>query len=159
MHAAGEGLPTTDIPNIWACRDGEVHRNPVRPLVPDLDVLPWPDTDDFNKHYIENGRVRVEEPWKRTAEYRIYLSRGCPYNCSYCYVSILRDLYGEQKTPFYRHRSVEHVLGELERVRETFPRWPGSRSTTTPPLPSPNPGSPNSARSTPAASGSPSSAC
>ncbi len=117
-----EGLPTTDIPNIWACRDGEVHRNPVRPLIPDLDVLPWPDTDDFNKHYIENGRVRVEEPWKRTAEYRIYLSRGCPYNCSYCYVSILRELYGEQKTPFYRHRSVEHVLGELERVRETFPR-------------------------------------
>lgn len=119
LHQGGR---TTDIPNIWACRDGQVHRNPLRPLIPDLDVLPWPDTDDFNKRYIENGRVRVEEPWKRTAEYRIYLSRGCPYDCSYCYTSILRELYGQKGKQFYRHRSVEHVLGELEHVRRTFPR-------------------------------------
>ena len=34
--------------------------------------LPYPDVRDENKHYIENGTYTIEEPWKRTAEYRIY---------------------------------------------------------------------------------------
>lgn len=117
-----EGRCTTDIPNVWAFRDGKVYRNKLRPLIENLDVLPYPDTDDFNKHYIEHGRVTVEEPWKRTAEYRIYFSRGCPYHCAYCYVSILRTAYAEQGMHFYRSRSVEHILGELEHIKKTFPR-------------------------------------
>lgn len=114
--------PTHDIPNIWAYQNGQIYRNNVRPLIADLDCLPYPDTDDSNKFYIENGKVSIEEPWKRTAEYRIYMSRGCPYNCSYCYVSIMRQTYGEKGQHFYRHRSVEHVLGELEQIKKTFPR-------------------------------------
>ncbi len=75
-----------------------------------------------NKFYIEKGKVKNEEPWKRTAEYRIYFSRGCPYNCSYCYVSILRDVYDEKGKKFYRARSVEHILGELDYVKQHFPK-------------------------------------
>lgn len=119
LHDGGD---TTNIPNVWAHLDGVVHRNPLRPLIQDMDVLPYPDTADENKYYIEKGRLSIEEPWKRTAEYRIYFSRGCPYNCSYCYVSILRDAYDEKGKKFYRHRSVEHILGELESVRRTFPK-------------------------------------
>ena len=92
--AAGE--ETTNIPNIWANVDGVVHENSPRPLMQNLDWLPYPDVRDENKYYIENGTYTIEEPWKRTAEYRIYFSRGCPYNCSYCYVSILRDAYEEK---------------------------------------------------------------
>jgi radical SAM superfamily enzyme YgiQ (UPF0313 family) len=116
------GEDTTNIKNIWANVGGKIYRNPVRPLIHDLDWLPYPDTADENKYYIEKGKLRIEEPWKRTAEYRCYFSRGCPYNCSYCYVSILRDVYNEKGKKYYRHRSVEHILGELEMVRKTFPR-------------------------------------
>ncbi|MBQ7568794.1 B12-binding domain-containing radical SAM protein [bacterium] len=116
------GQPSTDIPNIWAQTPQGIIRNPLRPLIADMDTLPYPDTDDENKFYIEGGRVSREEPWKRTAEYRIYFSRGCPYNCSYCYVSILRQVYAEKGRQFYRYRSVEHVLGELEYAKRTFPR-------------------------------------
>lgn len=116
------GESTTDIPNIWAFQNGQTYKNDVRPLVQNLDELPYPDTSDDNKFYIENGRVTREEPWKRTAEYRIYFSRGCPYNCSYCYVSILRQAYQAPTQRFYRYRSVEHVLGELEHISRTFPR-------------------------------------
>lgn len=118
---AGKG-DTTNIPNIWANLDGTVYRNKPRPLIQDLDWLPYPDTDDQNKYYIEKGKVRIEEPWKRTAEYRVYFSRGCPYNCSYCYVSILRDVYEEKGKAFYRARSVQHILGELELIQKTFPK-------------------------------------
>lgn len=120
--ALRDGADTTAIPNIWASVDGRVHRNSPRPLIQNLDWLPYPDTRDENKFYIEKGKVRIEEPWKRTAEYRIYFSRGCPYNCSYCYVSILRDVYDEKGKKFYRARSVEHILGELEMVQKTFPK-------------------------------------
>lgn len=116
------GGDTTNIPNIWANVDGEIHRNKPRPLLQDLDWLPYPDTRDDNKYYIENGKYTVEEPWKRTAEYRIYFSRGCPYNCSYCYVSILRDVYDEKGKQFYRARSVSHIMGELEMMKKTFPK-------------------------------------
>ena len=121
-NAIATGAETTNIPNIWANVDGTIHQNNPRPLIQDLDWLPYPDTVDDNKHYIEGGKVSIEEPWKRTAEYRIYFSRGCPYNCSYCYVSILRDVYDEKGKKFYRARSVEHILGELEHVMKAFPK-------------------------------------
>ena len=120
--ALRDGADTTNIPNIWANLDGEIHRNDPRPLIQDMDWLPYPDVADENKYYIEKNKVTIEEPWKRTAEYRIYFSRGCPYNCSYCYVSILRDVYDEKGKEFYRARSVEHILGELELVKRTFPK-------------------------------------
>ena len=49
-------------------------------------------------------------------------SRGCPYNCSYCYVSILRDVYNEKGRKFYRARSVDHIIGELEAAQKVFPK-------------------------------------
>ncbi len=120
--ALQQGGDDTEIPNIWANKNGQVFRNKPRPLITDLDWLPYPDVEDDNKYYIEDGRVLNEEPWKRTAEYRIYFSRGCPYNCSYCYVSILRDVYDEKGRKFYRARSVEHILGELEYIKHRFPK-------------------------------------
>jgi radical SAM superfamily enzyme YgiQ (UPF0313 family) len=120
--ALRDNADTTAIPNVWANVDGVVHRNDVRPLIQDMDWLPYPDVRDDNKYYIENGKLSIEEPWKRTAEYRAYFSRGCPYNCSYCYVSILRDVYDEKGKKFYRSRSVEHILGELEMIKRTFPK-------------------------------------
>jgi anaerobic magnesium-protoporphyrin IX monomethyl ester cyclase len=120
--ALRDGTDTTAIPNIWANVGGTIHENKPRPLLQDLDWLPYPDVEDDNKYYIEDGAMTVEEPWKRTAEYRVYFSRGCPYNCSYCYVSILRDVYDEKGKQFYRARSVEHIMGELEYMKSTFPR-------------------------------------
>ena len=120
--ALAKGDDTTRIPNVWARVGTEVHRNSPRPLLQDLDWLPYPDTKDENKFYIEGGKLKIEEPWKRTAEYRIYFSRGCPYNCSYCYVSILRDVYDEKGKQFYRARSVQHILGELDHVKKSFPK-------------------------------------
>ena len=113
---------TGDIPNIWARLDGKIYKNGLRPLIQNLDELPYPDVEDANKYYIEHGQVHNEEPWKRTAEYRIYFSRGCPYNCSYCYVSILRQKFNDKVQKFYRLRSVDHILGELNYIKSRFPR-------------------------------------
>ncbi len=120
--ALRDGADATNIPNIYANVAGKIHVNKPRPLIKDLDWLPFPDVEDDNKYYIEAGKMSIEEPWKRSAEYRVYFSRGCPYNCSYCYVSILRDVYDEKGKDFYRARSVEHIMGELEYMKARFPK-------------------------------------
>lgn len=116
------GQDYCDVRNIWVKHDGQVYRNPLRPLLADLDWLPYPDIEADTKFYIDDDRCRNEEPWLRTAEYRVYFSRGCPYNCSYCYVSILRDVYDEKGKKYYRHRSVPHIIGEMQYVKSKFAR-------------------------------------
>ncbi|MBM3463041.1 MAG: B12-binding domain-containing radical SAM protein [Armatimonadetes bacterium] len=122
VERMARGEDYTDVRNIWVKKDGQVYKNPLRPLLQNLDWLPYPDIDEKTKYYVEANRVTIEEPWLRTAEYRIYFSRGCPYNCSYCYVSILRDVYEEKGKKYYRHRSVGHIIGEMLEVKRKFKR-------------------------------------
>jgi len=98
----------------------EVFINPVRPLIQDLDTLPLPDLDNDNKVLIDNDRIIPGEPIRAGAEYRIYISRGCPFSCSYCYNSILRRMYRGMGR-YYRFRSVEHVMRELEMAKKLLP--------------------------------------
>jgi radical SAM superfamily enzyme YgiQ (UPF0313 family) len=49
--------------------------------------------------------------------YGIVTSRGCPHNCSYCYIDQLTSVYGRNPIRF---RSVDHILGELEQAINQF---------------------------------------
>jgi len=89
-------------------------------LIEDLDTLPYPDYSHENKYLVDSNRVSIGEPALQGAEYRIYTSRGCPYHCSYCYNSILRRVY-KGKGRYYRHRSPQHVIGELEMAKKLMP--------------------------------------
>ncbi len=110
-----------NIENIWLKKDGEIQRTESRNLIQDLDTLPIPDYSDNDKYLIDSDRLTKGEPLLAGAEYRIYASRGCPYACSYCYNSILRRIY-KGKGKYYRFRSPEHVIEELEMAKKTFPR-------------------------------------
>lgn len=44
----------------------------------------------------------------------VQVSRGCPYNCSFCQVS---RIYGDK----YRHKPVENVIKEIKMVKEYWP--------------------------------------
>jgi len=47
-----------------------------------------------------------------TVYYPTMTSRGCPYNCSYCFNHFFRNI-PEEKSNYIRHQSVEHVIEEL----------------------------------------------
>jgi anaerobic magnesium-protoporphyrin IX monomethyl ester cyclase len=94
------------IANLWVKKAGNVIRNEIRDLVQDLDSLPFPDRKLYTKYaYIrKNGRRPL------------CLSRGCPYQCSYCHNARKRALF-ENKGKYVRWRSVESILAEIEEIK------------------------------------------
>jgi len=103
----------TDVANVWFKGDGGPTKNPVRPLISDLDTLPWADKAIFYDPMPAFER-----------EFYVISRRGCPFRCSFCEYSIFPKQYpGERPV---RRRSVEHVIGELAhwkargRVRKVF---------------------------------------
>lgn len=93
----------TDIPNIWAKKNGQVHSNDVRPLISDLDTLPFPDKDMFegkNAHYTGKS-------------YYAMAGRGCYNNCTYCFNHQMKRLYRNDQSSYLRHRTVDNLIKEL----------------------------------------------
>ena len=100
----------SQIRNVWfrAAQD-KVVRNPLRPLVDNLDSLPLPD------------RTLAENDWNALPDVStlyMLVSRGCKYSCTFCYVPLLKNSY-EGKGEYCRTRSPSHVAGELlEELRQ-----------------------------------------
>jgi len=107
-HNLERGEDITRIGNLWIKAEGKIHENEVRPLIEDLDILPFPDRDLVNKykHYEKMHRRFV------------LTGRGCPYDCSYCFNHAYNKLY-ERKGKVIRKRSVENVIEELQFVKDT----------------------------------------
>jgi anaerobic magnesium-protoporphyrin IX monomethyl ester cyclase len=98
----------TNIPNIWAKKDGKVYRNPVRPLMKNLDELPFPDWDIFDARHV-GTRGSFET------------SRGCPYSCTYCHNDHMQSLYGGVGG-FHREKSIKRTIEEMEAYVKKFPQ-------------------------------------
>lgn len=93
-----------NIKNISYLAGESIVENPLRELVSDLDELPFPNYDDLNT----------------LATYHIMTSKGCPFNCSYCYNNAYRKMYAG-KGKYIRFKSIPYVIKELERAKQMFP--------------------------------------
>jgi len=107
LQAGGD---TTKIKNIWQRRDGQVIRTPMRPLIQNLEAIPFADREVFDFEEIlkqDNGWVDM------------MAGRGCPYDCSYCCNPGLKDTFhGLGK--YTRYRPVENVMAEIENLEKTY---------------------------------------
>ncbi|HEY5502706.1 MAG TPA: radical SAM protein [Candidatus Anoxymicrobiaceae bacterium] len=109
--ALDAGGAVESIASIWSKRDGDVVRNPVRPLVEDLDSLPFPKRDLFEvKDFAANQKKRLT----------MMASRGCPFDCSYCCNHIQKAIYPNGKK-YVRFRSPANVVAEIESARAVDP--------------------------------------
>jgi len=106
-----QGRDYVDVPNLWVQRGEELIRNPMRPLIADLDELPYVDRDLFGYDAIlaDNGG------WVD-----IMSGRGCPYECSYCCNPGLKERF-DGLGKYVRFRSVGHVMGELNALCARYP--------------------------------------
>jgi radical SAM superfamily enzyme YgiQ (UPF0313 family) len=109
LSALDRGGDYARIPGLWIKRNGQVFRNPMRPLIEDLDKIPFPD-----RGLLDPGRLRAEL-------YGINLlsSRGCPFPCSYCQNEYLMDLY-RGFGRFVRYRSIDNVFAEIDEVLRMY---------------------------------------
>lgn len=100
-----------DVLGFWVKEDGEIHRNNIAPLVQDISSFPYPDHGLYLKYQFY--RDQSEAPFITT--------RGCPYNCSFCYNYVKAELYKE-KGKYLRTRNVEDVISEMESARKFYPK-------------------------------------
>jgi radical SAM superfamily enzyme YgiQ (UPF0313 family) len=114
------GQDTRDIENLWFNQDGEMIKNPVRPLQQNLDLRPFSNWDDRHCYYIEDEKLFTRWPWGERKRYPIMTSLGCPFSCTYCCNSTLRQIYGG-KGKYVRRRSVANVTDELVWAKDRFP--------------------------------------
>lgn len=101
--ALATGRDYTRIRNLWVKQGDSVIRNPLRPLIADLDALPFPD----------RGLFFHPNTFAERSITRLMASRGCPYRCSYCANNALARIY-RGLGPYVRFRSSENVVCEIE---------------------------------------------
>lgn len=99
-----------DVDNFGYVKDGEVVANRLKPLISNLDELPFPDRKTYP--FIDTLKATGYAPF--------IFSRGCPYNCTYCSNHAIAKVYGKvSNTP--RYRSVEKSIQEIQEVINNFP--------------------------------------
>ncbi len=116
--AGGEDV--RDVQNVWIRKDKEIVRNDLRPLLTDLDSLPFPDYAPDAKFLIEGDEISQHEPFAGRFNLHVMASRGCPYHCTYCCNSVFLENH-RGKGPPIRRRSVDNVIEEIQVMRGEYP--------------------------------------
>ena len=98
-------------PNFWIKENGTIHKNDISPLIEDLDSLPFLDTDII---------YAKDKYFQRTTLRNFMASRGCPYNCTYCFNHVYKELY-KNKGRYLRTKSPDYFIEEIQRVRRKYP--------------------------------------
>ncbi|MBT9131132.1 MAG: Hopanoid C-3 methylase [candidate division WS2 bacterium] len=88
------------IESLWIKTKNGIIKNRVSPLVENLDTLPFPDFALFDLHNLIASKINTAT---------ITISRGCPYNCSYCANHAIRKMY-PNSTKYTRNRSPENSI-------------------------------------------------
>jgi anaerobic magnesium-protoporphyrin IX monomethyl ester cyclase len=99
------------IESMWFKRDGEIVKNPVAPLIQDLDLLPFPDYDLFDFDNLAATKMDTA---------LVMVSRGCVFRCTYCGNSQFRNIY-PNKAKYARFRSPEKAIELVKRLLEKHP--------------------------------------
>jgi anaerobic magnesium-protoporphyrin IX monomethyl ester cyclase len=99
------------IPNIWVKNEeGTIFRNEIRGLIQNLDSIAFPDREIIP--YQEIISESKSEPVFIT-------SRGCPFNCTFCSNSAIKELY-RGKGHYVRQRSPENIINEIGELNDRY---------------------------------------
>jgi len=105
------GKRLEEIEGISYRKNGRIIHNPERPLVEDLDSLPF--VVEIFKRDLEYERYTI--PFLRHPYVSFYTSRGCPARCTFCLWP--QTMSGHR----WRTRSTGNVIDEVRRTVELFP--------------------------------------
>jgi anaerobic magnesium-protoporphyrin IX monomethyl ester cyclase len=118
-----------NIKNFWFKNNNKIIKNSIRPLIDDINTLPFPDYDLKNSYVIRRNRIikmnkKILEIFLRShfdmpgGTYLLHSSRGCPHSCSYCCNNALKKFYDGQR--YLRFRSIDKIMEEIEIIKNNF---------------------------------------
>lgn len=135
IEALTKNEDISQIANIASKKNGTFIQQPLRPIIEDLNSLPYFDYDMDDHHVLDQNTDKIialntellrkyltkQAPSMGRAAlfYQTIASRGCPHNCSYCCWHALKKIYDIKKN--IRRRSVDHIIGELEIILDRMP--------------------------------------
>jgi radical SAM superfamily enzyme YgiQ (UPF0313 family) len=97
-----------DVKGISYKDSGKIRHNISRPYIENLDKIPFPRWDLFDvKKY-----QPIQPLLTNRKSMNIMTSRGCPYNCNFCF----KEIFGRK----YRMRSVENIVEEWRILVEKY---------------------------------------
>jgi anaerobic magnesium-protoporphyrin IX monomethyl ester cyclase len=104
VNSMEKGEINHSIKNLWfKTKEGAIIKNDQRPLIQDLDSLPFPD-----------GAIFFEQKPILGKGYIMSSGRGCPFHCTFCASGYLTDYYSQRGLGKYvRQRSVNSTIKEL----------------------------------------------
>jgi len=107
------GQSIENIKNLWVKKEGNIFKNELRPLIVNIDELPYPDREIF-----DYANLNLEKKGIGT----FMFSRGCPYQCTFCCESTLRKLYSNHHPlqPYHRIRSPRSVVAEIKEAIKKY---------------------------------------
>jgi anaerobic magnesium-protoporphyrin IX monomethyl ester cyclase len=105
------GRPPSGIENWWFKHEGGIERNPVRAAEDNLDLLPFPDRELL---------FEMDAFARQSGIKHFITSRGCPYDCTYCFNHALAEVY-RGKGKRLRQMNVDKVIEEVKGVQARYP--------------------------------------
>ena len=108
-NSIDNGSSYDNIPNLHVRTSAGIVRNPMRQLIDNLDDLPFPDRDLYQKYNYFSNVNSID----------VFAGRACPFNCSYCYNHVLRKTYCGKGT-LVRKYSVDYMIAELEEIKNKY---------------------------------------
>ncbi|MBW2411681.1 MAG: radical SAM protein [Deltaproteobacteria bacterium] len=110
-----DGKTYDHIPNLWVNQNGNIIKNPLRPLTQDLNSIPFAAYARDSFYFIGSDTLTRSDPTLGYPILDIMPARGCPFQCSYCVNSLLRPMFKDLGR-FVRRRSVSNVIAELKQI-------------------------------------------
>jgi len=112
IKEVAEGRPLASVLGLSYLEDGVIRHTPDRPILENMDALPYV-VDVYKRDLtIENYFIGyLEHPYVS-----LYTGRGCRSKCTFC---LWPQTVGGQR---YRTRSVDHVVEEIRLARTYFPQ-------------------------------------
>ena len=117
VSAIKHGDSFTDIKGIAYRDDSQIiATEPVAPIA-DLDTIPFParhllDMNRYLRNHFESFGFRIKGFGKKIKSTNLISSRGCPYNCTFCF----KGMWGYK----WRGRSPENITDEMELLYKRY---------------------------------------
>jgi radical SAM superfamily enzyme YgiQ (UPF0313 family) len=113
--ALRDGKNYHSINNLWIRQNGNLQQNSLRPLIQDLDTVPFPAYARDSFYFIGSNKITRKDAAIVDPILATMPARGCPFSCSFCVNSLLRPLY-RGLGPYNRRRSAANVIAEMKEI-------------------------------------------